>query len=388
MSGNEKRERELESFLAEDNSRIAALYRKLPKAEPDAALDASVLAMARRAIPARAPASRPRHVRWLPAFSAAAVVALAAGVAMRMGPQMWTNRGAPASLSVPAAAKDELDRQQTAPPSDRIETQRADAPAAAMAEKPVPQAPKPAPVPMREGMAMKSLQAQSKPGEIADKKAKSEARAAQPFPQQTLAGGTANAAAAAPATATAPAAEIAREEPVPAQAESDLAKQSDSSAAAAPQPTSASTRRMAAPPHRSEPAQTMAAPTAPPPPAPMQTMAAPTAAASPPPPAPVQTMTAPASAPAVQAYGATAPPSAGSAGKVSEPALERERAAAASARDAGVADPNENLYPEHWLTNIRRMLSDGKHDEALRSLGKFREKYPDYQLPDDLRDLK
>ena len=36
MSGNEKFEREFEAFLTEEESRLAALYRKLPQAEPDA----------------------------------------------------------------------------------------------------------------------------------------------------------------------------------------------------------------------------------------------------------------------------------------------------------------------------------------------------------------
>jgi hypothetical protein len=51
-------------------------------------------------------------------------------------------------------------------------------------------------------------------------------------------------------------------------------------------------------------------------------------------------------------------------------------------------DPNATLYPEHWLENIRAMLRDNHHDEAVRSLGEFRKMYPDYKLPDDLRDLK
>ena len=51
-------------------------------------------------------------------------------------------------------------------------------------------------------------------------------------------------------------------------------------------------------------------------------------------------------------------------------------------------DPNASLYPEHWLANIRTMLRENRHDEALRSLAEFRKMYPDYHLPDDLRDLK
>jgi hypothetical protein len=33
------------------------------------------------------------------------------------------------------------------------------------------------------------------------------------------------------------------------------------------------------------------------------------------------------------------------------------------------------------------MLKENRRDEALRSLAEFRRMYPDYKLPDDLRDL-
>jgi hypothetical protein len=51
-------------------------------------------------------------------------------------------------------------------------------------------------------------------------------------------------------------------------------------------------------------------------------------------------------------------------------------------------DPNAKLYPEHWLTNIRTMLKKNHRDEAVRSLAEFRKMYPNYHLPDDLRNLK
>ena len=111
MSGNEKLERELESFLAEENSRVAALYRKLPRNEPDAELDASVLAMARNAV-----ASQRRRNRWLPAMSAAAVVLIVAGVAYRAGPQVWNDRGA-RTAAPPANTVDEAKTTSASPAS-------------------------------------------------------------------------------------------------------------------------------------------------------------------------------------------------------------------------------------------------------------------------------
>ena len=91
MSSNEQFEREFKDFLEQENSRVAALYRKLPRAEPDAKLDAAVQAMARRAQTA-APHVRARTPRWIPALGAAAVVTLAAGIAFRIGPTVWQER--------------------------------------------------------------------------------------------------------------------------------------------------------------------------------------------------------------------------------------------------------------------------------------------------------
>jgi len=73
--------------------------------------------------------------------------------------------------------------------------------------------------------------------------------------------------------------------------------------------------------------------------------------------------------------------------------LQREAPAAQSPEDKAKQrphsdDPNANLYPEHWLANIRTMLHEHHRSEALHSLGEFRKMYPDYHLPDDLRALK
>jgi hypothetical protein len=76
-----------------------------------------------------------------------------------------------------------------------------------------------------------------------------------------------------------------------------------------------------------------------------------------------------------------------------EDAAETKPVAAPPAGRAGAArlessDPNARLYPEHWLENIHRMLAEGHRAEAVRSLAEFRRLYPDYRLPDDLRDLR
>ena len=257
--GNEKFERDFESFLSDDDSRLAALYRKLPQAEPDARLDAAVRAQAQRAVAAvAAPARTPASGRWLPALSVAAVVAVAAGIAFRLGPQMWQR------------------------PASRPEVESAAAPTA-----PPPATPQPV--------------------ETTSSMRKAAAPAATAAP-----------------VAQAPAAE----------------KQKMENAASRPAP-----RAFPAP------AQALRESTPPPPPATAEAkpaLSAPTMAA------PMKTM----------------------------------QSDAASAGVPAALDRNASLYPEHWLANIRQMLRDGQRNAAIRSLDQFRKKYPDYHLPDDLRDLR
>ncbi|HST27787.1 MAG TPA: hypothetical protein VLK26_05400 [Rudaea sp.] len=267
MSGsNEKFERDFESFLSDDDSRLAALYRKLPQAEPDARLDAAVRAQAHHAIaatPARAPVTARRN--WMPVFGVAAVVALAVGFAFRLGPQLWQR---PASqpeaqpMAIPAAQ----------PPA-------------------VPQPAETAPV------AQKAAAADSAGTAVPESRA--------------------------------PVAELEKAE----------------NAASRPAPHAFPTSARA-----------------------MQRVAAP-----PPPAAEAK--------PAMQAPAMAEP--------MRAKRVETESAGAPAAALAAPAtqDRNASLYPEHWLANIRQMLRDNRREEALRSLAEFRKRYPDYRLPDDLRDL-
>ena len=41
--------------------------------------------------------------------------------------------------------------------------------------------------------------------------------------------------------------------------------------------------------------------------------------------------------------------------------------------------------PEQWLEEIRQLKNQGKEKEAAESLAAFRQAYPDYRLPEDLR---
>lgn len=41
--------------------------------------------------------------------------------------------------------------------------------------------------------------------------------------------------------------------------------------------------------------------------------------------------------------------------------------------------------PQAWIEDIRKLMAEGKSDEAGRDLAEFRKRYPDYVLPEDLR---
>ena len=257
-SGNPQFERDFEAFLEGDDSRLGALYRKLPQPEPEAQLDAAVRALARcaAAATARTPVAAQRP--WLPVFSVAAVIALAVGFAFRIGPQLWQR------------------------PARQLETEPAIVPSAS---------PPPAAAP------------------------------------------SAQKASAAPATTAAPAAQAAAAEMKKVE-----------NAASRPVP-------------RAFPAPLRALREAPP-----------SAALEAKPPMPAATMAAPLRA---------------------KQQVDMESAGAPTPTHTAPAekDSNATLYPEQWLANILQMLRDNRHKEAVRSLEKFRKTYPDYPLPDDLRDL-
>lgn len=86
--------------LAREERELAALYRRLPKAEPDAALDARVLAEADRAI---ARPARRRSPPWLIGLGSAAALVLVAGIIWRMQPTLLESNLPPMTPDAPAA---------------------------------------------------------------------------------------------------------------------------------------------------------------------------------------------------------------------------------------------------------------------------------------------
>jgi Meckel syndrome type 1 protein len=85
-----------------DERELAALYARLPKVEPDASLDAAVLAEATRATAIR------RRPRWPVALASAAVLVLAVGVAWQVRVVQPETRYASAPVAAPAAPAESI----------------------------------------------------------------------------------------------------------------------------------------------------------------------------------------------------------------------------------------------------------------------------------------
>jgi len=401
MSSNEKQEREFAAFLAGDDSRLAALYRKLPQPEPDPRLDAAVRAMAHRALNPELVAtpqagSKRRRGRWLPALGAAAGIVFAAGIAFRLGPSWHGDRG-----------------DTGAPTSDVISVRSVDAPQpAAPPLSPAPPPAQSAASPTGAASASATMKLKAQPETEAAKPA-SDAEAREKAARLDDNADNRAAATSGPGKLEKPAAPATQPQafpPAPARkraSEMDAVERKQIMATGAWQnlhdrdagkagasattkgaPTGADKHPAAAKPaepQRQEelrsaplPAQSaLAAPSKPaeaaPPPAPA---AAPVQEQFAPPPA-----RAAAAAPAAKSDAQARDEAAGPAGS-GQAAQKKENEKTRS------QDPNAGLYPEPWLQNIRTMLRENHRDDAVRSLAEFRKMYPDYRLPDDLRDLK
>ena len=42
--------------------------------------------------------------------------------------------------------------------------------------------------------------------------------------------------------------------------------------------------------------------------------------------------------------------------------------------------------PEKWLERIVQLRQQGKHEEADKALAEFRKRYPDYKIPEAMRE--
>jgi hypothetical protein len=323
--GNDKLERELESFLSDD-SRVAALYRRLPKDEPDAKLDAVILAQARVAV-----APRRARPRWLPAMSAAAAIVIAAGLAYRVGPQVWSER---------SAVSEKAEQRVAAPAPVAAESAKSAAPPAPQAETSAPESLRTEtvpsnPIPKQE--TLRDVRADADKLQSQKRKAEEQKTTTNAFAKQAVEG------------------------KLRSQDESAIDRANTANA-----PSGASREQ----PQRMKPlASPQRLDAAPAPPAETRSAA----------PAPLAIPTAKPSAPEPTAV----PSAAGAAAAAPSAARAPARESAQSAADIEVT-----LYPEHWIADIQQMLKNGRRDDAIRNLKSFRKHYPDYTLPDDLRDLK
>jgi len=455
-TGRDQFEREFEAFLADEESRLAGVYRKLPQPEPDARLDAAVKAMAHRALNPQLVATprspRTRHrARWVPALGAAAGIVLAAGIAFRLqtGPAGSRNEvGAPSSevigirqldepaapppLSPPppsnegAATRAPMPKAKPQPAfAGKVEAAAKSAPAtrpespALAATAPTPAgadeaahngrdaAASPMPFPEQdkavehgvsesEAMERRSQPAQGGPQGLHDRDLAEDRRKKQAQMQDRVGFGEHfssqrhaqrdNGAAAAPAASAAAAspppaaraptavAPSATARPVEATRPANAAQAQIETARAAGAGVATGSRETAGTAPRAAPA-------------PLAKEAATTAS-------PQQTLQE--EAPRDRGYAAMPDnvPRERPSAPAGAAAPSAERGDNALARDAveqkarASTDPNAHLYPEHWLANIRTMLRERHRDDALRSLAEFRRLYPEYHLPDDLRDLK
>ena len=151
----------------------------------------------------------------------------------------------------------------------------------------------------------------------------------------------------------------------------------------------------AAPQERAEPGAELPAKTAAPPAAKREAVRR---EAEAPPPAPTPAASRPASQPPVveqKALPAPAPEAVGAA-EPARPAaaMRRQSAPAADAVEmraksaplrkeaAGAAAART---PEPWLEEIRQLKAQGRDQQAAEALAEFRQAYPDYRLPEDLR---
>ena len=91
---------------------------------------------------------------------------------------------------------------------------------------------------------------------------------------------------------------------------------------------------------------------------------------------------APKPAPRPEAKPAYAPPPA--VQPMAKPEL-RENAPAAAADSLSKLERTADLTPDKWLERIEELRKQGKLEEARASLAEFRKRYPDYRLPDALR---
>ncbi len=103
----------------------------------------------------------------------------------------------------------------------------------------------------------------------------------------------------------------------------------------------------------------------------------------------VPSVAAPAPAPALQQLETAAPPESvkEQKGTMADSAQGQRATAALSKKAAPSLDAPAGM-PEEWLKSIEELLRNGKTTQAREQLAEFRKRYPNYRLPEALRELE
>lgn len=315
--------------MNENDRELGAAWRSASREEPSKALDDAIRAAARREVAAGPRGRRTRA--WWPLAAAATIAVLAIGIAQLTPPERVSPDNV-ADVRV-APAPDKVAANQVAPaqPATKPDAE-ADSLAAARNDKPAIPAGA-ASQPRKESPRRQSVDEQmsARTRDRADASQVASAEDAQASEREKKQKSElASATAAAPAADAGRTADTARSVPFPASA----------------------------PPEK--PAEQ-----------PMLQMRAPASAAAPSPPPPAV---------------------AGALAQNAEPAAEKRMAMAKTSRSEV---PRENNAPprpvDEWIRQIRRLIAEGKRDDAAKELTSFREFYKDRAdalLPSDLREFK
>ncbi len=98
---------------------------------------------------------------------------------------------------------------------------------------------------------------------------------------------------------------------------------------------------------------------------------------------------APAPAPALQQFEAAAPSESVAEQKSAlADSAQGARATAALRKEAAPSSATPADVPDEWLKRIGDLLRNGKTAQAREQLAEFRKRYPDYRLPETLRELE
>lgn len=307
---------------------LSRLYREGAWPEPGRQIDQAILAASRRA-------SRERHPflwRFAPAFAVAATVVLTSAIVLKV------YREQPDMLASPVQEKPVEALRSKVVEARQKETDKKPQETAPAAPAPEPQAP---PTPRGFSSTMDTAEAARL------ERAQRDLGLKEPSPA-----GTAPAAKAAPAAKTAPPRALKKESSAPVEANRerrDVSPQTSTFSVFGASPPSAS------------------APTA----------------------APSQAARAATGKPA-QLAPQNAPPAAPSADAASAPQAQAPVSSSGSASASltvlqAAAPAKVERTPQAWIDDIRKMMKEGRSEEAGEEIAKFKKRYPDYALPEDLR---